>query len=101
VIGLRIKEKWGQLDPATKKWLIDNPGCLILPRTISTLICKETGQSPDNNLHGETVLSEEDWEFIRAQAARADDPRTHVFHDAVQPQWTSHTWEGRKSTPHS
>jgi hypothetical protein len=88
VIGLHIKEKWGQIDPATKKWLIDNPGCVVLPRTISTVISKETGQVPDNSLHGETVLSDEDWAFIRSEASLADDPRARDFHDAVHPHRT-------------
>ena len=34
---MNIKDQWDRLDPATQKWLIDNPGCLILPRTMTAI----------------------------------------------------------------
>lgn len=65
---MNIKDHWDQLDTDTKKWLIDNPGCQILPRTVATVISQSTGQDGDRDRHGEMELSQEDHEFIRAKA---------------------------------
>lgn len=69
---MNIKDHWDSLDSATQKWLIDNPGCQILPRTIATIISKETGEDltgdQHGDQHGEKVLSQEDHEFIRSKA---------------------------------
>ncbi len=64
-IHMNIKDHWDRLDPATQKWLVDNPGCKVLPRTITTIISKETGVDADRSQHGEMTLSQEDLEFIR------------------------------------
>lgn len=65
---MNIKDHWDRLDPATQRWLIDNPGCQILPRTIATVISKETGEDLTGGQHGEKILSAEDLEFIRSKA---------------------------------
>ncbi|MET3950386.1 hypothetical protein ABIB29_001218 [Arthrobacter sp. UYEF36] len=65
---MQIKDHWDRLDPATQKWLIENPGCQILPRTLTTVVSKETGEDLASGQHGETVLSQEDHEFIRSKA---------------------------------
>ena len=84
-IGMSIKDQWDRLDSATRKWLIDNPGCLILPRTITATICKETG-TDEGDRPGETVLSQEDRDFIQAKAHEAEaPPREYRFFDAAQP----------------
>ena len=64
---MNIKDHWDRLDSATQKWLIDNPGCQILPRTIATIISKETGEDLTGDQHGEKVLTQEDHEFIRSK----------------------------------
>jgi hypothetical protein len=66
---MNIKDHWDDLDPATKKWLIDNPGSQILPRTITTVISKECGEEADHSEHGQMSLSQEDHEFIRTKSA--------------------------------
>ena len=66
---MHIKDHWDRLDPATRKWLIDNPGCQILPRTITAVVSKTAGEDLASGQHGETALSEEDHEFIRSKAA--------------------------------
>ena len=68
---MTIKEHWDRLDPATQKWLIDNPGCQILPRTITTVLSKEAGEDLASGRHGERALTEEDHEFIRSKATEA------------------------------
>ncbi|MET3922480.1 hypothetical protein [Arthrobacter sp. UYEF20] len=67
---MHIKEQWKRLSPATRQWFIDNPGCVIVPRTITTAINTETGENTDTDTdtHGETLLSEEDRLFIQAKS---------------------------------
>ena len=81
---MHIKDYWNRIDHTTQQWLIDNPGCQILPRTITAVICKETGDTDEADQHGEAVLSQEDRDFIRA---RANDNRPHEyrFFDSTQP----------------
>lgn len=71
---MNIKEHWDRIDPATQRWLIDNPGCQILPRTVTTVICQETGQDNDGGQHGETDLSQEDHDFICSKANEIPSP---------------------------
>jgi hypothetical protein len=69
---MNIKDQWDRLDSATQKWFIDNPGCVILPRTISAVISEETGEDGDaRDRHGERTLSQEERDFIRAKANEA------------------------------
>ncbi len=64
---MQIREQWDRLDPTIQQWIIDNPGCVILPRTMTARISMETGESGDGDQHGETVLSVEDRQFIQAK----------------------------------
>lgn len=85
---MHIKEQWNRLDPATQQWLVDNPGCMVLPRTLTAIINKETGENADADVHGETVLTGEDRNFIQAKAREAAARRTpsdYRFFDASQP----------------
>lgn len=65
---MNIKDQWNRLDPTTQQWLIENPGCQILPRTITTIICSETDGTAGPGQHGEMALSQEDRDFITAKA---------------------------------
>ncbi len=67
-MGMNIKDQWDRLDHTTQQWLIDNPGCLILPRTITAIISKETDGTDEGDPHGERALSRDDRDFIRAKA---------------------------------
>ena len=66
---LNIRAHWDRLSPATRQWLTENPGCVVLPRTITETIHQETGITPDFDQHSQAALSPEDLDFIRAQAA--------------------------------
>jgi hypothetical protein len=83
---MNIKDQWNRLDPATQKWLIEHPGCQILPRTITAIICSATGGTDDSDRHGETALSQEDRDFINAKAneSRTGAPE-YRFVDPAQP----------------
>jgi len=71
---MEIAKLWDQLDPETRQWLVDNPGCQILPRTVAAAIMKGTGEQLEQDRHGETVLSPSDCDFIRGAADRPDAP---------------------------
>ena len=85
-MGMNIKDQWDRLDHTTQQWLIDNPGCLILPRTITAIICKETGGTNVGDRHGESELSQDDRDFVQAKAHEARTaPPEYRFFDSVQP----------------
>lgn len=81
-----LKTQWHRLDPATRRWLMDNPGCVILPRTISTIVAKLADVPVMLDRHGAIQLSAEDITFIRGRAHSASaEAGTGRFFDAVQP----------------
>jgi antitoxin component of MazEF toxin-antitoxin module len=85
---MHIKEQWNRLDPTTQQWLMDNPGAMVLPRTLTAIFNNETGENADADVHGETVLTEEDRSFIQAtarEATAAGTPADFRFFDATQP----------------
>jgi hypothetical protein len=63
-----IRGNWDKLSPSTQQWLTENPGSAILPRTIAAIICRETGGPVTRDLHGGTLLSQEDRDFILDKA---------------------------------
>jgi hypothetical protein len=65
-----IEHLWGRLEPSTQKWFIDNPGCLILPRSVAATISHATGIELEQDRHGEYVLSPGDCDFIHTVARR-------------------------------
>jgi hypothetical protein len=70
-----IDKLWNRLEPDTQQWLIDNPGCKILPRSVVAAIVKATGAEFEQDRHGETLLSPGDCDFIRTAAERHDSLR--------------------------
>ncbi|WP_326493991.1 hypothetical protein [Arthrobacter sp. MMS18-M83] len=83
MVEMHLKEQWNRLDPATQQWFMENPGCVIVPRTITATINGETGENADVDLHGGTVLSEEDKQFIQTKA-RQEAP-AYRFFDSIGP----------------
>ncbi len=84
---MHIREFWSQLSPDTQQWLIDNPGSMIVPRTMTAIFNDETGEDGVVDIHGGTLLTTDDQLFIREQAhvrgsVAADGPR---FFDSVDP----------------
>lgn len=84
----RIQDQWNQLPATVTQWLIDNPGCMILPRTLSAEISAATKEPLTEDPHGETTLCQQDIDFIRMKAREAEtgqpDPG-YEFFDSVQP----------------
>lgn len=85
---LRIRDQWNLLPSPVTQWLMENPGCMILPRTISAEISAATGQPANGDPHGETTLSQDDVDFIQMKSHEAGpgqpDPG-YTFFDSVQP----------------
>ena len=69
---IHIKEQWNRLDPTTQQWLMDNPGCMVLPRTLTAIFNKVTSENADVDMHGEAVLTDEDRKFILVKAREAE-----------------------------
>ncbi|KIA71878.1 hypothetical protein ANMWB30_33960 [Arthrobacter sp. MWB30] len=67
---MHIREFWNQLSSETQQWLINNPGSVIVPRTVTAIIKGQTGEDGAVDGHGGTVLTDEDRAFIREQAHR-------------------------------
>ena len=87
---MSLRDEWDRLDLETRQWILDNPGCVILPRTVSEKISKDSTGEFDRDEHGEISLSREDLDFIREKAAGAgQDPAPaateHRFFDTTQP----------------
>lgn len=62
-----IEEWWSELDPVIQHWFAENPGCLILPRTVANTVRKVAGGRADQDRHGRLELSAREREFIRTQ----------------------------------
>jgi len=73
VIG--IDKLWDQLEPDTRQWLVNNPGCRILPRAVVAAIGKATGTQLEQDRHGESTLSPADCDYIRTAADLDRAPR--------------------------
>lgn len=64
---IRIQENWDKT-PATRQWLLDNPGSVILPRTIVATIRLAAQVSKEASVpHDEEQIAPEDRAFIQAQ----------------------------------
>jgi hypothetical protein len=55
-----IAEWWGDLDPVIHKWFAENPGCLVLPRTVANYVCDVAGGHANQDRHGRLELSARD-----------------------------------------
>jgi len=88
LVVVHIKEFWDHLSTETKQWLMDNPGSVIVPRTLAAIIDGQTGQDSAVDIHGGAVLTEADQHFIQDKAHRhaSKSDRGPTFFDAVGPQ---------------
>jgi hypothetical protein len=86
---MTLKDEWDRLDSETRQWLMDNPGCVIVPRTVTAMI-KENAAGPiDVDDHGQLLLSREDLDFIREKGTGAGTREVSEelqFFDATQPR---------------
>jgi hypothetical protein len=86
---MTLKEEWDRLDSKTRQWLLNNPGCVMVPRTLAARIQRNSAGHLEVDRHGQMVLSREDLDFIRDKGrGREADPigEEFRFFDAAQPQ---------------
>lgn len=88
LVVVHIKEFWDYLSADTQQWLMDNPGSIIVPRTLTAIINGQTGEDGAVDIHGGTLLTAEDQHFIQAKARRRGTRAEGgpKFFDAVSPQ---------------
>jgi hypothetical protein len=70
---MELKSQWHRLDPATRRWLINNPGCVVLPRTIASVVERVADEPVVRDQHGGIQLSDEDVRFIRTRISATSD----------------------------
>lgn len=83
-----LKEEWDRLDSETRQWLRENPGCVLVPRTITARIKQNSAGHIDVDDHGQMMLSREDLDFIRGEGIGMDAAQAGEglrFFDATQP----------------
>ncbi|GAA2551087.1 hypothetical protein GCM10009861_08520 [Neomicrococcus aestuarii] len=86
---MTLKEEWDRLDAETHHWLLDNPGCVLVPNTITARIQDTSDRQIEVDEHGQMIPSREDLDFIREKgtdvgaADISDDLR---FFDATKPR---------------
>ncbi|SEI42447.1 hypothetical protein SAMN04487917_101205 [Arthrobacter sp. yr096] len=85
---MHIREFWTQLSPDTQRWLMDNPGSMIVPRTMTAIFNGETGEDGAVDIHGGTSLTADDRLFIQEQARGSRDAAGEAprFFDSVGPE---------------
>ncbi len=77
---MTLSTLWTRIDPTVQQWLLANPGCVMLPRTLVNRVEAATGTSMATDGHGEHLLSEEDLDFLKdrrresTSGRRADTP---------------------------
>jgi hypothetical protein len=83
---MSIRSHWDDFDAGTRQWLMDHPGCLIVPRTLASVMNSGIVDPAVTDRHGQIRLTDDDAEFIRSRAhtAFAVEGINHSF-DAVQP----------------
>lgn len=86
---MSLNELWDRIDSETRQWLLDNPGCVLVPNTITARIQGTTDRLLDVDEHGQMILHRDDLDFIREKgdgvgaAHISEDLR---FFDANQPR---------------
>jgi hypothetical protein len=84
---MTLKDEWDLLDAGTRTWLLDNPGCVIVPRTVTARIKQHSAGHIEVDGHGQMMFSREDLDFIHEKGTDVDAVRVGEvrFFDATQP----------------
>jgi len=84
--GVDMRSLWTLLDPGTRQWLMDHTGTVVVPRTVTAAMCRETGKAVPQDAHGQAWLNEDDMQFIRTRAHSAyAEHGIKLLYEAVQP----------------
>lgn len=68
---MSLRDEWDRLGTETRTWLLENPGCLVVPRAMSDKINKDAHGDFACDPDGQVVLSRADHDFIREKAEAA------------------------------
>lgn len=85
---MTLKDEWERLDSETRKWFLDNPGCVMVPRTVTARIKKNSSGSIEVDAHGQMLLSRDDLDFIREKSTDMGASQVQEefrFFDSTQP----------------
>ncbi|MFJ6003797.1 hypothetical protein [Arthrobacter sp. NPDC092385] len=66
-----ISTIWTRIDPTVQQWILDNPGSIVLPRTLVNRVEATTGEALRIDQHGEYWFSEEELVFLKARRRAA------------------------------
>lgn len=62
-----ISTIWTRIDPTVQQWILGNPGCAVLPRTLVNRVEAGTGEALHKDQHGEHRYSGEELQFLRTR----------------------------------
>ena len=62
-----ISSIWTRIDPGVQQWVLANPGCVVLPRTLVNRVEASIGESLHADGHGEYWFSGEELVFLKAR----------------------------------
>ncbi|WP_051423480.1 hypothetical protein [Arthrobacter sp. MA-N2] len=100
-MSVSLKDEWDRLDSGTRAWLLENPGCLVVPPALSAKFGQDARGDMACDPHGQVVLSREDRDFIREKAEAAGTSRLPVteyrFFDTASLPVVRNTPSGRRS----
>ena len=86
---MTLKDEWDRLGSATRGWLMENPGCVLVPHAVTVQIQKASTGHIEVDGHGQMILSREDLDFVRAKRSGAGPAQVGEefrFFDAAQPR---------------
>jgi hypothetical protein len=63
---------WPRLDPTVQEWLLQNPGCVVLPRTMANRVATGMDEELPVDEHGEHWFTPEDMAFLKARRRALD-----------------------------
>lgn len=85
---MTLKDEWDRLDSETRKWFLDNPGCVMVPRTVTARIKQKSAGHIEVDGHSQMILSREDLDVIREKRTGVGADKVGEefrFFDATQP----------------
>ncbi len=86
---MTLNDEWDRLGSETRKWLLDNPGCVLVPHAVTAAIQHNSVGHIEVDGHGQMLLTREDLDFIREKGTGlgAGQPNDQFrFFDAAHPQ---------------
>ena len=86
---MALKDEWDRLDAVTRKWFLNNPGCVLVPLAVTAAIQQASDGHIDVDGHGQMILSREDLDYIREKGTGMGSRQPSAqfqFFDAAKPE---------------